>query len=174
MAEKMRQMHIFQHVANKQQFEDKPYFYRFNPQLLSLLEEEEIFCRNQKCIALIAHNNMKELLIRWVDYNKAKLGNHTLVATGTTGALLEKKTGLRIQCVKSGPLGGDQQIGAMIAEERVQVLIFFWDPMTTQPHDADVKALLRLAVMSNISIAMNVASADLLVYSLTKHPATLP
>jgi methylglyoxal synthase len=128
-----------------------------------------------KNIALVAHDKMKADMIEWVRWNKAILARHKLVCTGTTGKLLqdvliEEKDQLpgkdfEIIRLKSGPLGGDQQLGAMIAEGKIHVLIFFWDPMEQQPHDVDVKALLRIAVLYNIPTASNRASADFLISS---------
>lgn len=118
-----------------------------------------------KRIALVAHDNKKKDLIDWAEYNKKVLSSHELVATGTTGNLLEEKLNLRVMKVYSGPLGGDQQIGAMIAEEKIDFIVFFWDPMEAQPHDSDVKALLRLAVAWNILIACNRTTADFLLTS---------
>lgn len=120
-------------------------------------------------IALIAHDAKKADMAEWADYNKVTLSNHTLYATGTTGDVVERATGISIIKLKSGPLGGDQQIGAMIAEGRVEVLIFFWDPMDTHPHDPDVKALLRLAVLYDIPTACNKRTADFLISSLMWH-----
>lgn len=119
--------------------------------------------RNRSGLALVAHNNMKSVLLKWAQDNKDKLSRHTLYATGTTGSLISNATGLEIGLLKSGPLGGDQQIGAMIAEGMLNTLIFFWDPLTAQPHDNDVKALLRIAVMYNTAVAMNEATADYLL-----------
>jgi methylglyoxal synthase len=116
-------------------------------------------------VAMIAHDNKKPDLIEWARFNLAILGRHELVATGTTGRLLRDELGLPVTCMRSGPLGGDQQIGARIADGQIDLLIFFWDPLEPQPHDPDVKALLRLAVAWNIPVACNRASADFLISS---------
>jgi methylglyoxal synthase len=119
----------------------------------------------KKHIALVAHDNMKKDLLEWALYNKEKLIQHKIYATGTTGKLLEKELGIHIHKFFSGPLGGDQQIGAHIAKGKINFLVFFWDPLEQQPHDPDVKALLRIAVVWNIPVASNRTSADFLFTS---------
>lgn len=119
----------------------------------------------QKRIALIAHDNRKKDLIQWARENKDKLSKHFLCGTGSTARLISKETGLQVIAFNSGPLGGDQQIGARIAEGDIDFMIFFWDPLSAQPHDPDVKALLRIAVLYDIPVATNRATADFLISS---------
>ncbi len=143
--------------------------------------------KKSKHIALVAHDNRKADMIEWMEWNQSLLHRHKLLSTGTTGKLVEEAlakmrrrdsggtmAGVEIVKLKSGPLGGDQQLGAMIAEGRVDLIIFFWDPMEPQPHDVDVKALLRIAVLYNIPTACNRATADFLISSPLMDEAYLP
>lgn len=119
----------------------------------------------QKKIALIAHDNRKSDLIDWCDFNEGSLSRHKLFGTGTTGTMIAEEIGLDVTPFNSGPLGGDLQIGAAIAEHKIDMMIFFWDPLQAQPHDVDVKALLRIGVLYNIPMACNRASADFMISS---------
>jgi methylglyoxal synthase len=119
----------------------------------------------RKTIGLVAHDHKKPDLVEWATWNRDILANHDLVATGTTGTLLEAELGIGVTKLQSGPLGGDMQLGALIADGAIDFLVFFWDPLEPQPHDPDVKALLRLAVVWNIPVACNRASADFMVSS---------
>ncbi len=120
----------------------------------------------QKRIALIAHDGKKDDIVAWAAENKHILKNHFLCGTGTTARILSDKTGLPIKAFNSGPLGGDQQIGARIVEGNIDFVVFLWDPLEAQPHDPDIKALLRIAVVYNIPIANNIATADFLLNSI--------
>jgi len=119
----------------------------------------------RKRIVLIAHDNRKSDLLEWARFNRGTLAGHDLYGTGTTGALLATELGLEVTRFLSGPLGGDQQVGAAIAERRVDLIIFFWDPLEPHPHDVDVKALLRIAVVYDVPIACNRATADFVLSS---------
>ena len=133
------------------------------------MEENIRLLNARKRVALVAHDNKKPEMIEWAIYNKATLTRHELFGTGTTGTLLENALDVPVKKLLSGPLGGDQQIGSKIAEGKLDVLIFFWDPMEAQPHDPDIKALLRLGVVWNIPIACDRASADFILTSPLMH-----
>jgi methylglyoxal synthase len=126
---------------------------------------KSVTMERNKNIGLVAHDNKKPDLVEWAKFNRDLLAHHTIFATGTTGLMLEKELGFEIVKLQSGPLGGDQQIGARIADGEIDFLIFFWDPLEPMPHDPDVKALLRMAAVWNIPIACNRASADFMVSS---------
>ena len=129
------------------------------------MQYQRIAMEYEKKIALVAHDNKKGDLLEWIKYNRLLLANHILYATGTTGVTIEREMDLKINRLQSGPLGGDQQIGAKIVDNEIDFLIFFWDPLEPLPHDPDVKALLRMAVVWNIPIACNRASADFMISS---------
>jgi len=129
------------------------------------MSDLQIPMEHDKRIALVAHDNKKQALIEWAKFNRVLLAHHKIFATGTTGEILEKELGFEIVKLQSGPLGGDQQIGAKIVDGEIDFLIFFWDPLEPMPHDPDVKALLRMAVVWNIPIACNRASADFMISS---------
>jgi methylglyoxal synthase len=129
------------------------------------MEYKKFPMREKKKIALVAHDNKKIDLLEWAKFNKVLLAKHELYATGTTGTLLEQELEVQINKLQSGPLGGDQQIGAKIAEGEIDFIIFFWDPLEPHPHDPDVKALLRIAMVWNIPVACNRASADFMISS---------
>jgi len=139
------------------------------PKLIFIAEKRSMsktkLLAKRKRIALIAHDNKKADLVDWIKSNKERLTPHQLFATGTTGKLVEEAISVDVTRLLSGPLGGDQQIGAMIAQGEIDMMIFFWDPMETQPHDSDVKALLRLGVAWNIPFACDRSSADFLMSS---------
>ena len=119
----------------------------------------------KRTIALVAHDNKKDDLVEWTDFNKGTLALHNLYATGDTGKKIAEKTGLKITLLKGGSYGGDMELGALIANKKLDYLIFFWDPLQSLPHDVDVKALLRIAVLYNVPTACNRATADLIISS---------
>ena len=123
---------------------------------------------------MVAHDHKKKDLIEWVQFNKERLSRHRLVCTGTTGRMVEEATGITVTALKSGPLGGDQQMGALIAEGKIDMLIFFWDPMQPQPHDVDIKALLRISSLYNIPTACNRSTADFLISSTLFDSSYIP
>lgn len=129
------------------------------------MQYEKIEVGQRKKIALVAHDGRKKDLLEWASFNEETLRQHVLFATGTTGAIISRELGLDIKSFRSGPLGGDMQIGARIVEGDIDFLVFFWDPLQSQPHDPDVKALLRIAVLRNIPTACNRATADFMISS---------
>lgn len=133
--------------------------------LVAGMEYKKFAMEKDKHIALVAHDNKKWDLVQWAKFNRDLLAHHEVYATGTTGRILEHELGISVTKLQSGPLGGDQQIGSKIAEAEIDFLIFFWDPLEPQPHDPDVKALLRMAVVWNIPIACNRSSADFMISS---------
>jgi len=133
------------------------------------MTHKKIQMEHRKRIALVAHDGQKQGLLEWAMYNRDILVEHEIWATGTTGGLVEKALGIQVHKLQSGPLGGDQQIGAMIVERKIDFLMFFWDPLAAQPHDPDVKALLRMAVVWNVPVACDRATADFIISSPLMH-----
>ena len=129
------------------------------------MAHKELTIQKQKRLALVAHDNKKDDMVAWASAHRDLLAKHMLFATGTTGLVLERELGLKVIRLQSGPLGGDQQIGARISENEINFLVFFWDPLEAQPHDPDVKALLRMATVWNIPVATTPASADFMITS---------
>ena len=129
------------------------------------MKDQRIHMPSRKRIAIIAHDNKKKALIEWARYNRDVLAQHDLCGTGTTGKLIARELELPVHLFRSGPLGGDQPVGAKIAEGEIDFIIFFWDPLSPHPHDVDVKALLRIAVVYNVPIACNRATADFMISS---------
>jgi methylglyoxal synthase len=132
---------------------------------MTIMTDKKIPMEHDKKIALVAHDNKKRDLVEWAKFNRDLLAHHKIYATGTTGALLERELGIKINRLQSGPLGGDQQVGAKIVDGEIDFMIFFWDPLEPLPHDPDIKALLRMAVVWNIPMACNRASADFMISS---------
>jgi methylglyoxal synthase len=129
------------------------------------MNNKKIAMNPDKRIGLVAHDNKKQDLVEWAKFNRDLLAHHIIYATGTTGEMLERELGFKIRKLESGPLGGDQQVGAMMVDDEINFLIFFWDPLEPVPHDPDVKALLRMAAVWNIPLACNRASADFMISS---------
>jgi methylglyoxal synthase len=139
--------------------------YYFKERKGEAMAHNKMTMKPDKKIALVAHDNKKQDLVEWAKFNRDLLAHHEVFATGTTGEMLERELGFKITKLQSGPLGGDQQVGAMISNDEINFLIFFWDPLEPMPHDPDVRALLRMAAVWNIPIACNRASADFMISS---------
>jgi methylglyoxal synthase len=129
------------------------------------MRNNEVVMERNKRVALVAHDSKKADLVEWAKFNRELLAHHDVYATGTTGEILERELGFAITKLQSGPLGGDQQVGAMIVDGEIDFLVFFWDPLTSVPHDSDVRALERIAAVWNIPLASNRASADFMISS---------